>query len=343
MEGLVGKVEPNWIVGWVYDAKVDTPFEIDIFYDEKLLGRGLANFYREDLLKETKHIKGKCGFRINIPNWGNQLDKLRITANGTDLEFSPIAVRKASIVKRALTIQNTKSHFFIHIPKTAGTAFRVLLEKQFSQNEIFPNKKDILNNNEQYPTFSEVLKYKEINREVNCLIGHYPFSMHHVFDKKPTMSILLRNPVQRVISNIFHMKNNDPNFKDLSPAQIYAKGSWHFINLQLRYVVDNAIHMHMRYLDSNPLGQNALNQAVKHLNLCDFVGISEDLSKSVKLSNKMFGWNLAEPKMVNVARSKKEVSPQLINQIRRDNQLDIKLYKAAKRRFEILCKTYEIN
>jgi len=343
MQGLVGRVEPNWIIGWVYDEAVKTPFEIDIHYNGKLLGRGLANFYRQDLVKVTRHVNGKCGFQINIPNWGNNLDQLKVTANGIDLEFSPVAMRKASIVKRALTIQNTKSHFFIHIPKTAGTAFRVLLEKQFSQNEIFPNKKDIQSNDEQYPTLSEVLKYKTIERDVKLLMGHYPLAMYRVFDEKPTMSILLRNPVQRVISNIFHMKNNDPNFKDLSPAQIYGKGGWHFINLQTRYLIDNGLNMHMRYLDAKPLGSPAMSQAKKHLNLCEFVGLSEELDKSVRLANKLFDWTLEEPKMVNVAQSKKEVSPQLLNRIRKDNQIDIKLYQAAKLRFDSLCESNGID
>jgi len=340
MKGLVGKVEHHWIVGWVFDTEVFEPIEIDIIYEGVLIAKGLANFYRPDLLNDTKHIDGKCGFKIHIPFFKGQLKKLEIRANGQLLPFAKQIIRIAKRAEQTLFLNDKSVHFFIHIPKTAGTAFKKLLENQFEQQAIFPNQSDVIANNGLYPHFDKVIKYPSPNRKLKLFVGHFPFATKDIFSNPVQTSVLLRNPVERVVSNIFHMKNNDPNFRDLSPAKIYKKGNWHFQNFQIRHLVDENISSTMRFLDARPLNRTDLDRAIERLKQCDFVGISEQMDKSVALANAIFGWTLEKPKQINVAKSPKKISLELRKLIKRDNHLDILLYNAATTRFAELSKQH---
>ena len=94
MKGIVGKVSHNWIMGWVFDPENIEPIKIDVTYNKGLIARGVANFYREDLLQETKHINGRCGFKIHIPFLNCKLSKLVVMANGEELTFSNHLIKK---------------------------------------------------------------------------------------------------------------------------------------------------------------------------------------------------------------------------------------------------------
>ena len=121
--------------------------------------------------------------------------------------------------------------------------------------------------------------------------------------------------------------------RDLTPEEIYNSGSWNYVNLQVRYMVDSGIHPNMHFFASKPLGKRALELAIANMKACTVVRLSEELEGTVHLANKQFGWRLSTHKRINVAKSEKSITDELRKRIEKDNALDIAFYAAAKSHF----------
>jgi len=139
------------------------------------------------------------------------------------------------------------------------------------------------------------------------------------------------------------MKNNDQRMKGLNPMEIYKRGKFHYSNLQVRYLADKGINLNMRFIDGKPMHERDLKSAIINLRSCQVVGISEQLDKSVRLANKVYGWTLESPRKVNIARSEKTISKELHQLIVRDNTLEQQLYRQAMRRFDNLCNKHGVE
>ncbi len=341
IEGVFGRIEGGSVVGWAYDTKSSEPVSIVVKQKNKELASGLADVERHDLIDQAVNQKGRVGYKIKLPQGRKNWSKIEVFANKTKLDKSAHLTMAIEKSRRTLKLEINDPYFFIHIPKTAGTAYRLLLESAFEKSDFFPSEK-IIKERGLYPLFHDIIKYDKPTITPKILIGHYPYALHQVVKGEVKRIVIFRDPVARVISNIYHMKNNDPRWKDKTPEEIYQKGKWHYQNLQVRYMVDKVIHPNMKYINSMPLGKLDLKAAIANMRSCDMVGVSEKLSESVNLTNKMFNWSLAVPKKVNVAKSKKTVSEKLIAKITKDNLYDQKLYEQAIVRFQRLCEKYEI-
>lgn len=342
IEGVFGRIEAGCVVGWAFDTENGDHVTIKVKLNDKVIARGKADQERPDLSSLAKSQEGKVGFHIKLPKGRKNWNNIKVYANGTRLEKSTHLQKAIEKTTRTLTLEMEDPYFFIHIPKTAGTAFKKLLEQQFEVDEIFPSSTFVKQNRGLYPHFPQLLKLDPPKEIPKVLLGHYPLVTYRIISGKPKLIVILREPIQRVISHIFHIKNNDPRMKDMTPAQIYHKSRWSYSNFQIRYLMDSQIHPNMRFIDSRLLSKSDLQQSIANMRKCHLVGISESMEKTVALSNQMFGWRLPKPKRVNVAKSNKEISEKLLSQITKDNQLDQKLYLQAVNRFDKLCARYEV-
>lgn len=343
IEGVFGRIEGGCAIGWAYHHDDATPIEIVIKRNRKTIARGIADQLRPDLVKVATLQDGRVGFRVLLPKGPKQWHNVEVYGNGQLLNKAAHLQTLIEKSRRILTLEMEQPHFFIHIPKTAGTAFKKLLEKQFTASEFFPSRNMVDQNGGLYPHFPQLIKLEQPDKSPSILLGHYPYATQQVVKGVPKKIVILRDPVQRVISNIYHMKNNDHNMKDKTPEQIYQVGKWHFSNLQVRYLCDKGIHPNMGFLNARTLKKQQLKVAIQNLRSCEVVGISSALSATVQLANKVLGWNLSHPKQVNVARSPKVISEDLIKKIIVDNKFDQRLFEVATRRFNNLCNTHSID
>lgn len=340
IKGVFGRVERNHAVGWAYDTDSDQAVLIKVKQGKKVIATGIADLYRPDLSKIVPNMGGKVGYKIQLPKGRKRWENISVLAKGEKLKTTPLLSQKIERTTSTLRLKVAEMHYFIHIPKTAGTAFKVLLESYFQPEDFFPSRKTVAENRGLYPRFDEIIKYDAPEKMPKVLLGHYPFALHQVVTGTVYKTVILREPVQRVISNIFHLKNNDPRLKGMSPEQIYKKGKWQFRNFQVRHLVDKSISLNMRYIDAKPLLEADLHKAIRNMRNCELVGISDHLAKTVELANAMYGWKLQAPSLVNVAKTSKEVSTELLQLIQKDNVLDQKLFKQAVKRFDKLCTTH---
>lgn len=224
---------------------------------------------------------------------------------------------------------------FMHIPKTAGTSFKESLLANYKDGEIFPSHKIIDKNNGEYPSIKSIRenKYRVEYTNKKLFFGHYPLHIIEHFGLKKTQVIsFLRNPIDRTISHLRHLKLYNPIYKNASLNSIFESSNlryYQFDNLQTRYFMNNN--------PLRPINYNEMIVAKKNARACYFIGLNEfyDLSL-IKLSS-ITGLNFNNLKSnvleTKVAKKKEfQVSPSLLNKIYESNRYDIELYNMFKNR-----------
>jgi len=335
IEGAVANIYTNRIAGWAFLSFKDIDgnvidhqaTEIEAYINGKPVGKTTANIFRPGIKENRNHPTGNCGFEIIL---NKKLDlffiqkNLSVFANGIQLpnKFKPIfRLQKKN--------KDEDGFFFIHVPKTAGTSFRLMLYDVFDQKNIFPNLEDIKNNNGKYPKLQALKTMsKEKQNDIKMLSGHFPQSSGIIFPKKPKYLIFLRKPLNRAVSNLFHLQRLNDKYKDKSLEEIFEIG-YNSVNcLQVRYLA-NAI-------GKKNLTQQDLNVAKKNLRNCHFLGITERFDESIDLAKSVFGWNFSKTRKdnVNVYKNYDLLSDELLLKIKTANNLDEELYHYALELFE---------
>lgn len=218
------------------------------------------------------------------------------------------------------------SFFFLHIPKTAGTTFRHVLYNSFHPTAIFPNRKELTTQfNGKYP---EVKKLKNLEipkllqKENKIICGHYPIRITEIFPKNCKILVFYRNPLDRIISQIWHLKTHNSKFKNYSIDEIISDRLPFIGNLQANM---------SGIKDANTSGEEIYNILSKF----DFIGNTEKFQDSLDLCNETFGWKLRNIKKENKAKSNYKMifNEEQIQLIKEYSSLDQKVYRQATKIF----------
>ena len=224
-----------------------------------------------------------------------------------------------------------KYYFFIHIPKTAGSSFRNMLYKQFPQDVIYPNLNDIKANGGRYPHRKALVETLESERPVQFLMGHYPFFLGRKMSAPPKCIVFLRDPVERAISNLYHLQRHNPTFRNTSARVMIESANWQINNVQVRYMGDWHFRPNKLFTAETELGAKALIRAKENIDACAFVGFTEHFEASLTALQQKFNWNLGRVLKKNTTPKQREPIPDdLRKKLIALNQLDIELYQYAK-------------
>ncbi|MGJ3248883.1 MAG: sulfotransferase family 2 domain-containing protein [Elainellaceae cyanobacterium] len=270
---------------------------------------------------------------------------------------------KSSALKYRL--QPHDSLYFLHIPKTAGTTLYHLLDGKFELDDICPAR-----------FWSELLALSpESRNNYRFFRGHFGYPIHWMLDQKPVYITVLRNPIERVISyyesvcrhpyDFFHqfVASQNMSLADFirSPDTRYTVA-----NLQTRsLVLDVDVRSpHVRALNrhaTTPCGLDGITEttllempddellaiAKQRLDEFAFVGLVEHFQDSILLLSYIFGWYPFDPvERLNTApqrRRQADVPPDILDEARELNRLDMELYDYAthlfKRSFQQMVQT----
>lgn len=340
MIGNLGKVNPNYIQGWAYSEENDTPIRLKILVDNQVIDEITSNIERPDVLNSQINAQLNCGFKFKIPEKVQlaSCDVLRVVFSSTNLDLNGSPYELAELIDPST--KTNVNYFFLHIPKTAGTSFRIELLNYFGEESLYPNNNDLNSNHGRYLKASELINLSNGRKKsIQVLSGHYGLQVKKEIAPNSKLLTFLRNPIERAVSNLKHLQRNTIIFKDkplLEIAKNDNKVNPEIFNRQCA----------MLWNGENPNDKLNTNHALKNLSQFDFFGITEYYKPSIELCNKTLGWKLQGAIFANKAKNsgqQEETNPELLAFIREHNIADMELYENAVELFKKRCSQNRIR
>ncbi|PIN79591.1 hypothetical protein COV16_03415 [Candidatus Woesearchaeota archaeon CG10_big_fil_rev_8_21_14_0_10_34_8] len=229
----------------------------------------------------------------------------------------------------------------IHSPKTGGMSFREILEQSWP-NKIFyvygikPSEPGALNRIKGYfkvYKFRKEIKKTAQNNSFKCIHGHFFADTFDTVIENRQYSMWFRSPVQLVISKYYFYQRY--NWQDNYFNKLFQKKK-----------------ISIEEFSSFPTMQNSQKRflSTKKISDLDFIGITEEYDKSIKLFCKIFKVkNSFRIPKVNTNPRKRNViqvytpDQKVYNVLEENNKDDMIIYKNACNRFKELCKMHQIK
>ena len=193
---------------------------------------------------------------------------------------------------------------FVHIPKTAGTSFRVAAEDYFGSERVL---KDYGADSEETSQAILDTVYADGSmpqRDFRFLTGHYPASKYANKFNNAALVTFVRDPVSRVLSEFQHFVNLNGyagSFEDFYTTEEFCDRQSRLIGLDASTDID-------------------------------FVGVTDMYNESVERFNQLYGADIQclslNPGSYRTVAPK--VAPEVAEQIIAFNQNDMALYTSAK-------------
>ena len=226
----------------------------------------------------------------------------------------------------ARPVTETFMMVFLHVPKTAGTSFRFVLENTFGLAHCHAN-------HTRLPVFGEAdLRFaRKVFPGLRSIAGHCLIDPPSLPFENPFYMTFLREPIARVISH----------YQDRVVRQ-HLKETFEQ-SLRRREELEN---LHVKLM----AGGNNLDKARRFLDRCGFVGLTEQFNLSLHVLGRL------SPCPLNLNYRRKVVArdntvknsilgdSRLLDMAREYNKLDLELYDhAVKEVFPRLCQRAGID
>ena len=209
---------------------------------------------------------------------------------------------------------------FLHIPKTGGNTFNVIINKPYTERDCVVRLGDL-----------DDLTMEELKR-LEMVRGHMYFGVHQKLPQKKLNYItLVRNPIERVISFFYYMGSlNNPDietrdqFNKTSLYEFVTEESNNQFNLQTNILAGSDLRP-----DTSETLEAAKNNLTKYFSL---VGITERYDETLQVLQRKLGWEIDVQNKCNVTANKpalREISNEIIEIIKSKSVMDSVLYQFA--------------
>ncbi len=251
-----------------------------------------------------------------------------------------------------MTMENdpnrSETVIFLHIPKAAGSTIQNIIDREYSR---YPSGSVYLfDGSDLERTISKFKDMTENERnKIKILKGHMNYGFHKYFKNKCKYFTLLRDPVDRVISDFYYILEQ-PSHSRYQRVMKEKMDLEDYLRSKMSVAMDNAqTRLLAGYLsgvgDVNegdiPFGEcntSMLDDAKMNLrNGFAVVGLTERFDETLLMLQRTFGWRTPFYTKANVTKKrprKKEVSEESLELITEYNHLDIQLYDYAATLFQ---------
>jgi Sulfotransferase family len=207
MPGYVDEYGSGEILGWATDPDPNETLPVVICRAHD--GRSMefrAIHYRVDVCQAVGR-QGTFGFAIPIEQIRHLGPKLRLyDSAGTMLDNGEVDLADLPDVS-SVEQDNEKVHIFLHVQKSAGTSVCAALNSLYRRCEIA-----LIYPGVPWISLADFPKIPLHQRQgFKFLAGHIYFGIHEYLEKPSRYVTVLRNPIDRLISNFWHHKNPDDN------------------------------------------------------------------------------------------------------------------------------------
>lgn len=234
--------------------------------------------------------------------------------------------------------------FVLHIPKTAGTTLRGIIGKQYAAKQIIGMGSNVQEGEMRFRGLN-----KQKMKQISAVFGHFSYGLHTALpdDRKYTYVTLLRDPVQRALSEWSYIRSAASHYLTRVANQL---GLVQFVCSGVTCTLDNGM---VRQLCgdngfSRPVPHKDMRIPFGHVNAShletakenirhDFaiVGTAESFEESLELMCRMFGWQVEDYENRNVSTSGTvELTEKTVDAVVARNELDYELYHWADDRLE---------
>lgn len=243
---------------------------------------------------------------------------------------------------------NSSPLYFLHIPKTAGTTLYNNLDDRFELDQICPAR-----------FLAELLKLSPDEIQRYCFFrGHFGYSLQNFVERPLTYITVLRDPVERCISQFEDVRRVPNNFlhqrvkeQQMTFADFARDAETHIAlrNLQARNLafdwtadqMDGNVELIRRGIAGTILelsDDELLDIAKGRLRQCAVVGVVERFQETTALLSYRFQWYpIRPPRRLNQSahRLKREsLDTDTVAAVQELNQVDEALYRYATQLFE---------
>lgn len=230
---------------------------------------------------------------------------------------------------------------FVHIPKSAGTTFNRILDWEYNPLRVYSI-------NGRYFRWS----YQRLTRlsprrlaRSRIFKGHMPFGLHRFLPQPATYLTILRDPVDRAISEYYFAINDrfHPDRQTVSKLSLEEfVRTYPYSNTQTKMIAGGSSAYDFLAGECTP---EMLRMAIDNLKRnFALVGLSERFEESLALAKVLFGWKIRRYASFRTTRGrppKNAIAPETRELIAQSNRFDVALYEEGVRIFERLVEMHK--